>query len=179
MLDICKIWCCIHTTAEVHNGALRLAAGGQSVSNGFLEMYNNSQWGRICSDGWDIVDTRVACSQLGFPECNSVLFNVSATGTQPIHSSNVQCTGTESSIFACSQDPIGTNTCDRSSVVVVMCDAAAAGSGVGKGTIIDYSHDCATSIIHLHALECHCMACDVFEGLEKKAHQKRVQWAQM
>ena len=137
------------------------------MSNGFLEMYNNSQWGRICSDGWDIVDTRVACSQLGFPESNSVLFNVSATGTQPIHSSNVQCTGTESSIFACSQDPIGTSTCDRSGVVVVMCDAAAAGPGVGKGTIIDYSHDCTTSIIHLHALESHYMVCDVKDQRRK------------
>ena len=122
---------------ELRDGALRLAAGGQSVSNGFLEMYYNSQWGGICSVGWDSVDTRVACSQLGFPDTNSVTFNVSAknskaAASQPVHSSNVQCDGTESSILTCSQDPIGNNTCDLSSIVMVMCDASSSLGEVAK-----------------------------------------------
>ena len=99
-------------------------------------MYYNLQWGSICSEGWDSVDTRVACSQLGFPETNSVTFNVSAKKTaahQPVHSSNVQCDGTESSILTCSQDPIGSNTCDLSSIVVVMCDAS---NALGEGACI-------------------------------------------
>ena len=132
---ICGI--CDWPLAELRNGSLRLAAGGHSVSSGFLEMYYDSQWGSICSEGWDSVDTSVACSQLGFPDTNSVAFNVSARNTaasQPVHSSNVQCDGTESSIFACSQDPIGTNTCDLSNVVVVMCDASSY-SALGKGII--------------------------------------------
>ena len=97
---ICSI--CDWPLAELRNGALRLAAGGHSVSSGFLEMYYDSQWGSICSEGWDSVDTSVACSQLGFPDTNFVAFNVSARNTaasQPVHSSNVQCDGTESSIF--------------------------------------------------------------------------------
>ena len=130
----CSIYDCLYVA--LRDGALRLAAGGHSVSSGFLEMYYNSQWGSICSEGWDSVDTGVACSQLGFPDTNVVSFNVSAKNTaapQPVHSSNVQCDGTESSIFTCRQDPIGANTCDLSSVVVVMCDASSC-NALGKGT---------------------------------------------
>ena len=96
-------------------------------------MYYSSQWGSICSTGWDIVDTAVACSQLGFTDMNSINFTVSAkssAGSQPIHSSNVQCNGEEPTIFACSQDPFGNNSCSHSSVVMVMCGTS---SALGKG----------------------------------------------
>lgn len=97
-------------------------------------MYYSSQWGSICSEGWDIIDTTVACSQLGFTDMNSINFTASvenAAGShQPIHSSNVQCNGAEPSIFVCSQDPIGNNSCDHSSVIKVMCDTS---SAMGKG----------------------------------------------
>lgn len=89
-------------------------------------MYFDSQWGNICSDGWDSVDTAVACSQLGFSDDSSVDFAASSNlaSLQPIHSSNVQCSGTESSIFTCSQDPLGSNTCNHTNDVTVVCSSA-------------------------------------------------------
>ena len=119
---------------DLHEGALRLAIGGKSVSNGFLEMYYNSQWGSICSQGWDLADTAVACSQLSFTDINTINFFVSArsgVGSQPVHSLNMLCNGTERSIFTCNQDPVtfDNSSCDHSSVVMVMCDTS---SSLGK-----------------------------------------------
>ena len=113
-------------SAALTNGALRLVGGGHSVSAGFLEMYFNSQWGTICSEGWDTVDTMVACSQLGFSDVSSVTFAASdnLASSQPIHSSNVQCSGAESSIFACNQNPLGTNNCSHTTDITVMCTSA-------------------------------------------------------
>ncbi len=111
------------------NGALRLVGGGHSISEGFLEMYYDMQWGNICSDGWDSLDTAVACSQLGFTDDSVVSFSASSNlaSVQPVHSSNVQCTGTENSIFTCVQDSIGSNTCNHTNDVKVAC-----GSAVGE-----------------------------------------------
>ena len=75
--------CCIcdWPLTELRNGALRLAAGGHSVSTGFLEMYYDSQWGSICSEGWESVDTSVACSQLGFPDIRTLWPSMCLQGT--------------------------------------------------------------------------------------------------
>ena len=127
----------IHTVA-LTNGALRLVGGGHSVSEGFLEMYYDSQWGNICRDGWDLLDTAVACSQLGFSDGSSLRFTASSNleNLQPIHSSNVQCSGTESSIFTCSQDPLGSNTCNHMNDIRVTCSSAV-GEYSYKGGISD------------------------------------------
>ena len=47
------------------NGELRLQ-GGVAPSDGHVEFCVDRVWGRVCSDGWDINDTRVVCQQLGF-----------------------------------------------------------------------------------------------------------------
>ena len=116
----------LHSVA-LTNGALRLVGGGHSISEGFLEMYYDMQWGTICSDGWDSLDTAVACSQLGFTDVVSFSASSNPASVQPVHSSNVQCTGTENSIFTCGQDPIGSNTCNHTKDVKVAC-----GNAVGE-----------------------------------------------
>ena len=47
------------------NGEVRLQ-GGVDPSDGHVEFCVDRVWGRICSDGWDVNDTRVVCQQLGF-----------------------------------------------------------------------------------------------------------------
>ena len=44
---------------------LRLV-GGSSDHEGRLEMCRDGQWGTICDDDWDNINSNVACRQLGF-----------------------------------------------------------------------------------------------------------------
>lgn len=48
------------------NGELRLV-NGRIPSEGRLEICYNSVWGTICHDGWENVEARVACTELGYP----------------------------------------------------------------------------------------------------------------
>ena len=47
------------------NGEVRLQ-GGVDPSDGHVEFCVDRVWGRVCSGGWNISDTRVVCQQLGF-----------------------------------------------------------------------------------------------------------------
>ena len=44
---------------------LRLV-GGSTDHEGRLEMCRDRQWGTICDDDWDNINSNVACRQLGF-----------------------------------------------------------------------------------------------------------------
>ena len=47
------------------DGEVRLQ-GGTGPSNGYVEFCLDRRWGGVCSDGWNINDTKVVCKQLGF-----------------------------------------------------------------------------------------------------------------
>ena len=55
---------CIYTVS-CDEGDLRLA-GGDSESEGRLDICYRQRWGTINGDGWSSSDTQVACRQLGF-----------------------------------------------------------------------------------------------------------------
>ena len=40
--------------------------GGQSPTEGIVEICFGGIWGSICDNGWDERDARVACRQLGY-----------------------------------------------------------------------------------------------------------------
>ena len=49
----------------IQNGHLRLT-NGLTQYEGRVEMFLNSRWRAICSDGWDESDARVVCKQLHY-----------------------------------------------------------------------------------------------------------------
>ena len=60
------------------NGAIRLA-DGIIENEGRVEICVNNVWGSICSNGWDVTDAHVVCTQLGHPELSNtslyIIFN--------------------------------------------------------------------------------------------------------
>ena len=39
--------------------------GGQTLTEGRVEICMDHVWGSICDDGWDTYDANVVCSQMG------------------------------------------------------------------------------------------------------------------
>ena len=57
------------------DGDLRLF-GGESESEGLLEVCFSQRWGTINEDGWTTRDTQVACRQLGFEGAEQYFFGI-------------------------------------------------------------------------------------------------------
>ena len=51
---------------ECDHGDVRLV-GGQRMSEGRVEICARGYWATTCNSNWDIVETKVACKQLGLP----------------------------------------------------------------------------------------------------------------
>ena len=73
--------------------------------HGLVEIYNSkkARYEYICDEGWDINDAHVVCHMLGFP--GALDATLRSEYSQPFVEnawlSNVQCNGTETSIFDC------------------------------------------------------------------------------
>lgn len=48
-----------------HEGDVRLR-DGHTFSEGRVEVCINNVWGTVCHDGWNSMDARVVCRQLGY-----------------------------------------------------------------------------------------------------------------
>ena len=52
-------------TVSCDDGDLRLV-GGETEYEGLLEVCFSQRWGTVNGNGWSVIDTQVACRQLGF-----------------------------------------------------------------------------------------------------------------
>ncbi|XP_067284193.1 deleted in malignant brain tumors 1 protein isoform X2 [Pseudorasbora parva] len=89
--------------------------------SGRVEVFQNTQWGTVCDDGWDVSDAAVVCRQLG---CGAVLEVKSAAffgkGSGTVWMNNVDCVGNESTLTSCSYNT-SPNSCGHEKDAGVIC----------------------------------------------------------
>ena len=80
-------------------------AGGSSEAEGRVEVYINGEWGTVCGVGWDPLDGKVVCRQLGYKGVNRTYSHTSqhnfGEGTGRVWLIDLRCTGIEANLLQC------------------------------------------------------------------------------
>ena len=104
-------------------GAIKLKGG--TDSSGRVEICNNNVWGTVCNDGWGTSETEVVCRQLGRPFENAITRGANYHYSKgPIWLDDVECIGTEISLFNCTALPIGVHNCVHFQDIGVNCQGS-------------------------------------------------------
>uniref|UniRef100_A0A8C9FD46 Macrophage receptor with collagenous structure n=1 Tax=Pavo cristatus TaxID=9049 RepID=A0A8C9FD46_PAVCR len=98
------------------NNNIRIAGGGRS---GRVEIFHQGSWGTICDDDWDTQDASVVCRMMGYSRAISAF--TASGGTGQIWLDNVNCRGSEYSIYECNKPDWGVHNCAHSEDAGVEC----------------------------------------------------------
>ncbi|XP_078362802.1 scavenger receptor cysteine-rich domain superfamily protein-like [Oculina patagonica] len=105
----------------VCNPSVRLV-GGPSRREGLVQVYYNKTWGWVCDDQWNNQGADVVCRELGFTGSStfytSTAIDVSKGATWL---NNPRCAGNESSLFSCTHDGWGSQSCLNNKKSGVRC----------------------------------------------------------
>ena len=108
---------------------MRLGGIGSTESEGYVEaLGTDGQWAGICDNSFDIFDAHVICKMLGFSTAIEALTNSTADdlyGTAPSGSNftlnNLDCSGSESSVFDCPLTGEVSENCEATKIAGVRC----------------------------------------------------------
>ncbi|XP_064373796.1 scavenger receptor cysteine-rich type 1 protein M130-like [Dromaius novaehollandiae] len=116
---------CDDQREETHitcNGNKIRAVGGEDGCSGRVEVWRRGSWGTVCDDSWDLKDAEVACRQLGCGPAVSALGEAAfGEGTGPIWLEQVECRGTERSLWDCWAQPGDSGACQHKEDAAVNC----------------------------------------------------------
>ncbi|XP_078360980.1 uncharacterized protein LOC144645322 [Oculina patagonica] len=98
-------------------------AGGNSSTQGRVEIAVNGMWGTICDDRWNLNSATVICHMLGLPQAYAAPGNSGfGPGTGTIWMDEVKCVGNEKSILDCSHLGLGASSqCQHHEDAGVIC----------------------------------------------------------
>ena len=96
-------------------------ANGRNEKEGRVEIYWNNQWSTVCDDLWDDNDATVICKQLGYSRGSARVSAYFGEGSGFILLDNVNCGGSEFSLFACSHGAFGEHNCSHKEDAGVVC----------------------------------------------------------
>ncbi|NXQ93638.1 LOX3B oxidase, partial [Sagittarius serpentarius] len=97
--------------------------GGAKVGEGRVEVLKSSEWGTVCDDRWNLLSASVVCRELGFGSAKEALTGARmGQGTGPIHVNEVQCLGTEKSLWSCPFKNITQEDCKHTEDAAVRCN---------------------------------------------------------
>ena len=100
---------------------IRLQSG--TINSGRVEVCFLNTWGTVCDDGWDAADAQVACRQLGYSSAKAQILTGPDVpdGTGQIWLDQVNCVGSEISLFDCNTNLIGDHDCSHDKDAGVTC----------------------------------------------------------
>ena len=107
---------------------VRLGGTGSSASEGYVEaLGTNGQWGGVCDDSFDINDAHVICRMLGYPSAVAVvdaysIYGIAQSGSNHVLD-NLNCDGSELSVFDCSHNGEWVENCAASEIAGVQCES--------------------------------------------------------
>jgi hypothetical protein len=103
------------------NGRVRLTAGN-GTNTGRLEVFNAGEWRQVCDDYFDLNNNgpTVVCRELGW---SGMASQTDTTGPNSLFwLDDVQCAGTEASIFDCPHLTLGSHNCSSSEAISITCN---------------------------------------------------------
>ncbi|XP_017580595.2 scavenger receptor cysteine-rich type 1 protein M130-like [Pygocentrus nattereri] len=103
------------------HSSIRLVGSGGDCA-GRLEVFHSGSWGTVTDDLWNIKDAQVVCRQLQCGVALSALVPAQfGPGTGPIWMNEVECEGSETSLWNCTFQLCGEDECGHKDDVGVVC----------------------------------------------------------
>uniref|UniRef100_A0A1X7V0V9 SRCR domain-containing protein n=1 Tax=Amphimedon queenslandica TaxID=400682 RepID=A0A1X7V0V9_AMPQE len=110
--------------APCQNGTIRLysESGSYFRRYGRVQVCVNNAWGTICDDFWDNKDASVVCRTLGYsPYGATAIINSFTESVWYVHINDLNCTGTEESLWDCPMNGINDYSCNNQDDSAVIC----------------------------------------------------------